>query len=1207
MKKEILSLFTVALLNAGYTQAAPVKIVMNGTSPTMTLVNKATGEAVSTGDPTGTIYTLDLASGDYVLTAYGKDGETVNGTIVLTVEAEATEHLEEGQEAGLQTFSVLTCTAYATNQGWTVGDDYTISVEVATREGRQQTITLGQSVTAGRKTFLALNGNSYYAELTPSEAHMQEGYMSLYKQGTLTGGINVQGAIPMGYDYTVTLPADAGFFLGMKFAHYIPYREVQPLKQEQQGSEQVLTFRLADRQVYNYRTWQTGKLTQAGYFTMNADAEKRPELHFTQSDYDAYDPSQVNHTPQSNGGYETGNIFVNVNAQGHLRLDVGDTFMAHAMRSWELTDNQTNNYFIEPDFHYTVLTLDGQPSTGVIEVAPSGMSRCQRDPITGQEYTNLDPWATIRAVGKGTALVLVTYDAIGLNQYKSGTATKDPYMGGQYWGAIWPENTAVYVVSVGEPAPDGLQPNMLINEAYNAEKAKTAGNFVDAEHDVFYYLDTEAGATYTFTPEGAATVEMARPTVGERMATYTGFGTEGVTRNDDGSYTLLLSEGRTIVRLSDAQGRATYQVLTARQCHRDIVNASRPGSQIFQPGDKVKIQYSGLYHPANKMAGIYNMSAYVTYNGTPNGTSLILSPNQYQFGSSASAQAVTIDLPTDYADSLLVMDEGVIQVHGYGDPIGNHRNTSITAGRSANFTAVAHDTYFGQLPPVRIPLSPMREFTIRPVCNVEGATFTFSLGDRQATDQGDGTFLGTYGTYTVTAACQGYRCYRSTFTIADDAEGEQVVNIEMEPASTPLAWDGSTLTEPAQQDGVYQIGTGAELAWLAALVNGTLSDYSESSDYSETSDSSEGFAIPQNRKPRAVLTADIDLADYDWTPIGGTKKTTAFQGRFDGQGHSVSGLYINRPSDTHQALFGYTCGNDNEYADVKDTCIIRRLTVSGEVRARQYVAGIVAYQDNFATVDRCVNHADVYGSYAHCGGVVALQTAWSATCRNSYNTGRIETPSNAGGVVGTNFMVSVVENVFSLGEVVAKAADGASVGGNSTKGEVRHAYATRQYRVTEGNTLVTEEQMQSGEVAWLLGEAFGQTIGEDEHPVLDGLRVFKVLYSVDQSETVDSLFTNGQLPTTLWQGYVAEWHTEDGTVVTEVTGDTVLYVTLTTDGISDATRLNEKVEMRNEKFYDLQGRRVATPQRSAEGRLYPKGLKKGQLYVKRGRKYIIHQ
>ena len=75
-----------------------------------------------------------------------------------------------------------------------------------------------------------------------------------------------------------------------------------------------------------------------------------------------------------------------------------------------------------------------------------------------------------------------------------------------------------------------------------------------------------------------AKIEIARPIIGEQMMTYNGFSTEGVSKTEDGAYTVLLSEGRTIVRLTDASGNSVYQVLTAKPCHREIVNVTRPGS-----------------------------------------------------------------------------------------------------------------------------------------------------------------------------------------------------------------------------------------------------------------------------------------------------------------------------------------------------------------------------------------------------------------------------------------------------------------------------------------------------------------------------------------------------------------------------------------------------------------------------------------------------
>ena len=499
MKKLFFSLAALIICCTGI-QAANVKVTvkMNSTSPWMSLVDKVTQDTVAVGDADSQTYTFDVPDGTYVLTAYAKDSATVNGTVELNVSKDSTE----------QEFSVLTNTVYATNKSWVADKDYTVSVDVSTREGDMVAVGLGNSVTAGRKTFLALMGNSYYVSLIPNGEHQAEGYMTSNYSGTLTGGVTVSGSIPLGGDYVVTLPADAEVFIGKKFSHFTNFTKVEPSSIDVEGSVKKVHYRLADNQIYNFRTWKDGGLTQGGYFTMDIDGGENSCLKFPDSSYEAFGPKTIKHDVNWNDGYETGNILVNINERGHLRLNVGDTYSALPMRSWQLTDTQTNNYFLEPDFHYTVIDLDGNPSTGVIEIENA--------------HPTTEVWSTIKAVGNGTAIVLVTYDAIALNYYKynakADSLTKTNFMGGEYWGAIWPENTAAFVVSVGDNATD-MQPNMFINEAYNEGALKIAAEFVDAEHDVFYYLDTEEGATYTFTPEGVDRIEIAYPAVGEQMAT----------------------------------------------------------------------------------------------------------------------------------------------------------------------------------------------------------------------------------------------------------------------------------------------------------------------------------------------------------------------------------------------------------------------------------------------------------------------------------------------------------------------------------------------------------------------------------------------------------------------------------------------------------------------------------------------------------------
>lgn len=1061
--KRFYSLAILLLTMVGSIFGADVKVEMNATTTTMTLTNKKTGASVDLGIPEGKIYTFTADPGAYVLTGFDKDGTTKNGTIDLTI-----------TDAAEQSYKLITVTAYASNKGWTVDEDYTIAVTLTSREGVVQNITVGNSSTAGRKTFLAFEGHSYYAEFIPSEEHIKEGYMTLNKSATLNWNVNCNGTIPMGADLTVTLPNDAEFYMGIKSTHFTDFKQIKPEKESTEGDIKTLIFHLADTQIYNYRTWKKDGLTQAGYFYMSTNPEKCPVLGFTNADYEAFGPKTINHDVKSNAGYETGDIFVNINERGHLRLNVGDTYDAHAMRTWQLTDNSTNNYFFEPDFHYTVIDVNGNPSSGVIEIDNA-------NPTTS-------PWSKIKAVGKGTAIVLVTYDAIGLNYYSSGKTTKTPYLGGEYWGAIWPENTAAYVVTVGDNETT-MDPNMVINEKYNLDAKKNAGKYVDAEHDVFYYLDTEAGAEYTFTPSGVEKVEMARPVIGAQMATYKGFSTEGVTKNEDGSYTLLLKEGRQIVRFIDNAGNAIYQVLTAKPCHREIVNVTREGSKIFQPGDKIKIQYSGLRHPANKLAGIYNMSAYVTYNGIPNGTALILGSGQYTFGSAASAQAVSVDIPEDYdvtEKPEIVMNEGVIQVNGYGDPIGNHRIIDRIGGRSPNFTAVAHKTYFGLIPDVIIPITAVKQFAIKTQSNVNDADITVSFKGKALTPESNGGYTGTYGTYDVTAKADGYRYYTNSFTIGDDAEGEQSFDIAMAKAGAEV-WNGSTLTEPKAEKDIYQIATGAELAWFADHVNAG------------------------NYDKKAVMTKDIDLGDYPWSPIGGNNVKTAFIGEFDGAGHTVSGLYINS-TDTYQGLFGYVnnasianvtvdgriTSTSNyvagiaAYAAGKST--ITRCVNRASVSAKQYVAGVVGYANGDTEIDRCQNNADITASSSMVGGIVSSVNGVNCKMTNCFNSGTISGTGSIGTLVATGNAKSIIENNLNIGKAVC-------TGTMTTIGNVRavasaatgikNNYVIEHY--TNGKdyeTVVTADQLASGEIAVLLGEAWGQNIGKDKTPVIDGKKVY---------------------------------------------------------------------------------------------------------------------
>lgn len=153
-------------------------------------------------------------------------------------------------------------------------------------------------------------------------------------------------------------------------------------------------------------------------------------------------------------------------------------------------------------------------------------------------------------------------------------------------------------------------------------------------------------------------------------------------------------------------------------------------------------------------------------------------------------------------------------------------------------------------------------------------------------------------------------------------------------SASATTWDGTTLTEPQKNDGIYQIGTGAELAWFANAVNNKTS----------------GTVFA------AVLTADIDLGYHEWTPIGNTA-AGSFPGTFDGNGHTVKGLYISK-RNTHSdynyyGLFGIIRSNSK----ISDLIIKGTIEIAG-LNTKECVGGIVGAAET-SSVENCVSFVNI--------------------------------------------------------------------------------------------------------------------------------------------------------------------------------------------------------------------------------------------------------
>ena len=239
MKKFLLSFMTLTLLAAGNAFATQVQVTMNAKSKLIkSLVNIATSESVEVGNPTSNKYTFDAPDGSYLLTATAADSTTVSGTIQLDIDADHTA------------FSIFSPEITVKNSDWVYDTDYTFNLKVTTKEGAEVNTTMGE-YTTGKKMFLVFSGNTYYLDMLPSNEHLSEGYFIASYSGTVTYNASVNAEAPMSYPYSITVPAGANLFLGIKTAHFVKFNEVAADSITNGGT--VYNFRLADKQIYNYR------------------------------------------------------------------------------------------------------------------------------------------------------------------------------------------------------------------------------------------------------------------------------------------------------------------------------------------------------------------------------------------------------------------------------------------------------------------------------------------------------------------------------------------------------------------------------------------------------------------------------------------------------------------------------------------------------------------------------------------------------------------------------------------------------------------------------------------------------------------------------------------------------------------------------------------------------------------------------------------
>lgn len=366
-------------------------------------------------------------------------------------------------------------------------------------------------------------------------------------------------------------------------------------------------------------------------------------------------------------------------------------------------------------------------------------------------------------------------------------------------------------------------------------------------------------------------------------------------------------------------------------------------------------------------------------------------------------------------------------------------------------------------------------------------TLTHPVGGtiKPEADGGYKLYLGE--TYAYTVAKAEYITVSGSFTAAKN----DTITVTLTYAGE--GWDGTTKTEPKTENGVYQIGTAAELAWFADAVNGG------------------------QKAINGKLTANINLNGKAWTTFGkydyNDAANSGFAGTLDGDRHIVSGLK----------------STEGLVSCLSSVGTVKNLTVIGTVSGSSHVGGIAATSSG--TVENCLFDGTVTtsSSSASAGGIVGRASKGNRIV-NCVNTGDIKNTCtsysstlNIGGIVGYTY--GTVENCYSTGNVSAKA-DRTNKGIGGIAGQVyasavlRNCYVTGAVTGPEAGISPVVNLVASGATVencyYLHAAGTGAATAGTAQKTAEEMRTPE--FAAEMGMHLDSGNSNGGFPVLPWQG-----------------------------------------------------------------------------------------
>lgn len=375
-------------------------------------------------------------------------------------------------------------------------------------------------------------------------------------------------------------------------------------------------------------------------------------------------------------------------------------------------------------------------------------------------------------------------------------------------------------------------------------------------------------------------------------------------------------------------------------------------------------------------------------------------------------------------------------------------------------------------------------------------TVTHPVGGTIAADENGAYIVYAGETYAYTVAKADYITVSGSFTAAKN----DTITVTLTYAGA--GWDGTTKTAPKTENGVYQIGTAAELAWFADAVNNGQTTIS------------------------GKLTANINLNGKPWTAIG--TSSNKFAGTLDGDNYTVSGLV--------------TTGLVGELAEGG---VVENLRVNCAIVSTSSLLGGVA-NSSAGTIRNCMVSGSItfssggYNGASAIGGIAGRTTGNGvisgcvsrAVVKDAYDNSTYGTSAPLGGIAG--YAYGVVENCYFTGTLAVKKTQpnkiinqkrGGLVGELNANAELKGSYVAGEFAIADESKFgAVVGKVNSGATitncAYLdtvapQAAADGTTSGMTAHTA-DYMRSAE--FAVDMGMNQDDGTLNGGFPVLPWQG-----------------------------------------------------------------------------------------